>query len=93
MPLIAVALRVALQLPPRRAASECAKIPSISRAEGGQLQAPVGRAVRSAMLSLLPSILKHIAVQAHDLSQRGIHIPHFDILRMRARHGRNARLA
>src|SRR6266545_4897046 len=36
--------RVALQLPPRRAASENAKIAPISRAEGGQLQAPVGRA-------------------------------------------------
>src|SRR6266511_4792490 len=33
--------RVALQLPPRRAASERAKIPTISRAEGGQLQARV----------------------------------------------------
>src|SRR6266545_6337243 len=33
--------RVALQLPPRRAASESAKIPTISRAEGGQLQHPM----------------------------------------------------
>jgi hypothetical protein len=56
-------------------------------------QAPVRRVVRSAMASLLPSILKHIAVQAHDLTQRGIHVPHFDILRMRARHGWNAGLA
>ena len=36
------AQRIALQLPPRRAASECAKMQPISRAEGGQLQAPVG---------------------------------------------------
>ena len=34
--------RVALQLPPRRAA-KAVKIAKISRAEGGQLQAPVGR--------------------------------------------------
>jgi len=33
--------RVALQLPPRRAAKSV-KIARISRAEGGQLQAPVG---------------------------------------------------
>jgi len=39
--------RVALQLPPRRALSESAKIAAISRAEGGQLQAPVGRRVVS----------------------------------------------
>ncbi len=36
-----LAERVALQLPPRRAASESAKMPTISRAEGGQLQALV----------------------------------------------------
>jgi hypothetical protein len=35
--------RAALQLPPRRAALDGFKIPTISRAEGGQLQAPVGR--------------------------------------------------
>ncbi len=38
----AYAQRVALQLPPRRAA-KTVKMPTISRAEGGQLQAPVGR--------------------------------------------------
>ncbi len=36
------AQRAALQLPPRRAA-ETVKMRTISRAEGGQLQAPVGR--------------------------------------------------
>jgi len=35
------AQRVALQLPPRRAAQESVKIAPISRAEGGQLQARV----------------------------------------------------
>ncbi len=35
------AQRAALQLPPRRAA-KTVKIVTISRAEGGQLQAPVG---------------------------------------------------
>jgi len=35
--------RVALQLPPRRAAHGSIKKGTISRAEGGQLQAPVGR--------------------------------------------------
>jgi len=39
---IAKAQRVALQLPPRRAAHNHFKKPTISRAEGGQLQAPVG---------------------------------------------------
>ncbi len=39
------AQRAALQLPPRRAPSESAKIATISRAKGGQLQAPVGRAL------------------------------------------------
>ncbi len=34
--------RVALQLLPRRAPPDSAKIAPISRAEGGQLQAPVG---------------------------------------------------
>ncbi len=36
------AQRPALQLPPRRAA-KTVKMHTISRAEGGQLQAPVGR--------------------------------------------------
>ncbi len=36
------AQRVALQLPPRRAAQDDIKKGTISRAEGGQLQAPVG---------------------------------------------------
>jgi len=40
---MAAAQRLALQLPPRRAA-KTVKMPTISRAEGGQLQAPVGRA-------------------------------------------------
>jgi len=40
---MAATQRAALQLPPRRAAQQRAKIPTISRAEGGQLQAPVGR--------------------------------------------------
>jgi len=40
--LMAATQRHALQLPPRRAASENAKNRTISRAEGGQLQAPVG---------------------------------------------------
>jgi hypothetical protein len=35
--------RAALQLPPRRALPDGFKKPTISRAEGGQLQAPVGR--------------------------------------------------
>ncbi len=35
--------RLALQLPPRRAAPDHFKKGTISRAEGGQLQAPVGR--------------------------------------------------
>ncbi len=35
------AQRVALQLPPRRAAQDDIKKATISRAEGGQLQAPV----------------------------------------------------
>jgi len=43
MTLIAGAQRVALQLPPRRAAQDDFKKATISRAEGGQLQAPVGR--------------------------------------------------
>src|SRR6266542_3468363 len=43
--------RLALQLPPRRAASESAKIPTISRAEGGQLQAPVRPQPRSRLSS------------------------------------------
>jgi len=34
--------RVALQLPPRRAPQDAFKKGTISRAEGGQLQAPVG---------------------------------------------------
>ncbi len=37
------AQRVALQLPPRRAPQDDFKKGTISRAEGGQLQAPVGR--------------------------------------------------
>jgi hypothetical protein len=40
---IVAAERPALQLPPRRAAQDDLKKPSISRAEGGPLQAPVGR--------------------------------------------------
>ncbi len=48
----AAAERVALQLPPRRAASDSAKMPPISRAEGGQLQAPVGP--RIAALIVVP---------------------------------------
>ncbi len=40
---MAHAQRVALQLPPRRAAQDDLKNRTISRAEGGQLQAPVGR--------------------------------------------------
>ena len=39
---MAVAQRVALQLPPRRAPQDDFKKRTISRAEGGQLQAPVG---------------------------------------------------
>ncbi len=39
---MAAAQRVALQLAPRRAASDGIKKGTISRAEGGQLQAPVG---------------------------------------------------
>ncbi len=39
--MMAAAQRVALQLPPRRAV-KTVKIARISRAEGGQLQAPVG---------------------------------------------------
>ncbi len=40
---MAAVQRVALQLPPRRAAQDDFKKGTISRAEGGQLQAPVGR--------------------------------------------------
>jgi len=40
--MMATAQRVALQLPPRRVA-KTDKMHTISRAEGGQLQAPVGR--------------------------------------------------
>ena len=40
---LAAAERVALQLPPRRAPQDTVKIPTILRAEGGQLQALVGR--------------------------------------------------
>ncbi len=39
---MARAQRAALQLPPRRAV-KTVKMPTISRAEGGQLQAPVRR--------------------------------------------------
>ena len=39
--LMATAQRLALQLPPRRAARESVKMATISRAEGGQLQARV----------------------------------------------------
>jgi len=38
--------RIALQLPPRRAAQDDFKKATISRAEGGQLQARVGRILR-----------------------------------------------
>jgi len=38
------AQRSALQLPPRRA-EKSVKMPTISRAEGGQLQAPVSRQI------------------------------------------------
>jgi len=37
-----LAQRAALQLPPRRAPQDAFKKGAISRAEGGQLQAPVG---------------------------------------------------
>jgi len=40
---MAAAERAALQLPPRRAPQDDFKKRTISRAEGGQLQAPVGR--------------------------------------------------
>ncbi len=43
---MAAAQRLALQLPPRRAAQDELKKATISRAEGGQLQAPVGRQPR-----------------------------------------------
>jgi len=39
---LSAAERIALQLPPRRAARDAFKKATISRAEGGQLQAPVG---------------------------------------------------
>src|SRR6266498_4440832 len=42
--------RLALQLPPRRAASERAKIPMISRAEGGLLHARVGWPFKRALV-------------------------------------------
>ena len=42
--------RAALQLPPRRAASERAKIPMISRAEGGLLHARVGWPFKRALV-------------------------------------------
>jgi hypothetical protein len=38
--------RAALQLPPRRAPQDDLKMHTISRAEGGQLQAPVGAPLR-----------------------------------------------
>ncbi len=46
--LITAAERLALQLPPRRAQQDECKKATISRAEGGQLQAPVGRRRRDA---------------------------------------------
>src|SRR5207245_2197011 len=39
------AQRLALQLPPRRAAQNAIKMPAILRAEGGQLQPPIRHAV------------------------------------------------
>jgi len=55
--LMAAAQRVALQLPPRRAASECVKMPTILRAEGGQLQAPVSRQRRSYGFSMRTAMI------------------------------------
>ncbi len=43
--------RPALQLPPRRVAQQSAKMATISRAEGGQLQAPVRPQPRSRLSS------------------------------------------
>jgi len=45
--MMAAAERFALQLPPRRATQNDFKKAAISRAEGGQLQAPVGPATQS----------------------------------------------
>jgi len=50
--------RVALQLPPRRAPQDIFKKCTISRAEGGQLQAPVGRQL---------ALRAYQSLYAHDL--------------------------
>jgi len=54
---IAVVQRVALQLPPRRAARGDFKKAAISRAEGGQLQARVRRRRRRACISSIGRVV------------------------------------
>jgi len=49
--MMAAVQRFALQLPPRRAAQNDFKKATISRAEGGQLQAPVGPWSKVALLN------------------------------------------
>jgi len=62
---MAAAERVALQLPPRRAAKDAFKKRTILRAEGGQLQAPVGPLpLRSASISVVSGST------THDISYR-----------------------
>jgi len=57
----ATAQRVALQLPPRRAAQGDFKKATISRAEGGQLQAPVGRQRAAGEAVFLPRLSRLLA--------------------------------
>jgi len=54
---MARAQRHALQLPPRRAPQDDTKIGTISRAEGGQLQAPVGWQPRDGLFLRLRIVL------------------------------------
>jgi len=56
---MARAQRLALQLPPRRAAQQSAKMPTISRAEGGQLQAPVGWQLGRAALAIFKPVFEY----------------------------------
>jgi len=57
--LTVAAQRVALQLPPRRAPSDDIKKATISRAEGGQLQAPVGPRGGSAFRVVSECFIEH----------------------------------
>ncbi len=67
LPVMAAVQRVALQLPPRRAA-KTVKMHTISRAEGGQLQAPVGRRPR---YNIAPAVIS-MSLLAPCQAWRGI---------------------